>query len=153
MARHVVSADAVINAPAAAAYRVIADYRDGHPRIIPRPPFLDLEVEEGGVGGGTVIRFRMKTFGTTRTMRAAVSEPEPGRVLVESDPTGSPVTTFTVDPVDGGRRARVTISTVIEVGGRLLGWLRRRIITKLLEPVYRREIALLEAVAAERAIE
>jgi hypothetical protein len=152
MARHVVAAQAVIDAPAASAYRVIADYRDGHPRILPRPPFVDLVVEEGGVGVGTVIRFRMRAFGITRTMRATVTEPEAGRVLVETDVAGDVVTTFTVDPVADGRRAKVTISTEMEAGGRLLGWLRRRLVTCFLAPVYAQEIANLEAVAAGRVV-
>jgi hypothetical protein len=145
MGTHRVSAEAVIVAPPDRAFAVLADYRVGHPGILPRPPFVDLVVEEGGVGAGTVIRFRMRAFGVTRTMRAAVTEPDPGRVLVETDVEGKVVTTVTVDPADGGRRARVTISTDIEVGGRLLGWLRRRVADRLLRPVYLREIANLEA--------
>jgi hypothetical protein len=151
MATHRVSAEAVIDAPSDRAYAVLAEYRVGHPSILPRPPFVDVVVEQGGVGAGTVIRFRMKAFGVTRTMRAAVTEPDPGRVLVETDVEGKVVTTFTVDPVEGGRRARVTISTDMEVGGRLLGWLRRRLVDRLLRPVYLREIANLESVAAGRA--
>jgi hypothetical protein len=150
MSRQRLSAEAVIAVPAAAAYAVLADYKDGHARILPRPPFVDLVVEEGGFGAGTVIRFRMKLFGVTRTMRAAVTEPEPGRVLVETDLGGDVVTTFTVEPVEDGRRARVTIATEIEIGGRVLGWLRRRFIDRSLRPVYLREIANLEAVAAGR---
>jgi hypothetical protein len=150
MATHRVSAEAVIDAPPAAAYGVLADYRVGHPSILPRPPFVDLAVEQGGVGTGTVIRFRMRAFGVTRTMRAAVTEPVPGRVLVETDLAGRVVTTFTIDPADDGGRSRVTISTEIEVGGRLLGWLRRRLVDRFLRPVYAQEIANLEQVTAGR---
>src|SRR3954469_3941187 len=128
MARHTISLTAVIDAPAAIAYAVIADYRDGHPPTLPRPPFVSLDVEEGGVGAGTVIRFRMKMLGTTREMRAAITEPEPGRVLVESDPAGAVVSTFTVDHAEGGK-ARVTISTDMKVLGGTLGWLQRRLVT------------------------
>jgi hypothetical protein len=152
MPRHTIEATAVIDAPAPAAYAVIADYRDGHPRILPRPPFVSLDVEEGGVGAGTVIRFRMRVLGTTREMRAAVTEPEPGRVLVESDAAGDVVTTFTVDPVEGGK-AHVTISTDMKVTGWPFGWLQRRLLTRLLRPVYIREIEQLGVVAAERAKE
>ncbi len=151
MPTHLVEAEAEIDAPAALAYAVVADYRDGHPHILPRPPFVSLEVEDGGVGAGTVIRFRMRMLGVTREMRASISEPEPGRVLVESDAAGDVVTTFTVDPVDGGRKARVTIATDMRVRGWPVGWLERRLVTRLLRPVYVREIDLLGAVAAERA--
>lgn len=150
MPHHRLSAEAVIAVPPAAAYAVLADYQDGHARILPRPPLVDLEVEQGGVGAGTVIRFRMKVLGLTRTMRAAVAEPEPGRVLVETDLADDVVTTFTVEPVEDGRRARVTIATEIEIGGRVLGWLRRRLIDRSLRPVYAPEFANLEAVAAGR---
>jgi hypothetical protein len=151
LARHVLSAQAVIDAPPAVAYSLIADYKDGHPRILPPPPFLDLEVEQGGVGAGTVIRFRMRMLWITRTMRAAITEPEPGRVLVETDLAGDVVTTFTVEPAGNGRQSRVTITTEMESGGRLLGWLRRRLVTRFLRPVYAREIANVEAEAAGRA--
>jgi hypothetical protein len=150
MPRHRVAAEAVIDAPPAAAYAVIADYRDGHPHILPRPPFVSLDVEQGGVGAGTVIGFSMRMLGTTRTMRAAITEPEPGRVLVESDLDGDVVSTFTVDPVEDGRKARVTIETELNVLGRPLGWLQRWLVTRLLRPVYVREIAQLEAVVAGR---
>src|SRR5687768_1410472 len=47
MPRHRIEAEAVIDAPAAVAYAIIADYREGHPHILPRPPFVSLDVEEG----------------------------------------------------------------------------------------------------------
>jgi len=42
-------------------------------------------VEEGGIGAGTVIRFQMRILGRLRTFHAAITEPEPGGVLVETD--------------------------------------------------------------------
>jgi hypothetical protein len=151
MPTHRVEAEGVIDAPAVVANAIIADYRDGHPHILPRPPFVSLDVDEGGVGAGTIIRFRMRMLGTTQEMTATVSEPEPGRVLVESDAAGDVVTTFTVEPVDGGRKARVKIATDMRGRGWPLGWLQRPVVTRLLRHVYAREIALLGAVAAERA--
>jgi len=150
MARHTISATAVIDSPAETAYAVIADYWDGHPHILPRPPFVSLDVDEGGVGAGTVIRFRMKMLGSTREMRAAITEPEPGRVLVERDAAGDVVTTFTVEPAEGGK-ARVTIATDMKVPGGPVGWLQKRLITRLLHPVYVREIEQLGRVASEWA--
>lgn len=150
MARHTISASAVIESPAATAYAVIADYRDSHPHILPRPPFVSLDVEEGSIGAGTVIRFRMRMLGTTQEMRAAVTEPEPGRVLVEQDTAGDVVTTFTVEPAEGGK-ARVTISTDMRVPDGPIGWLQKKLITRLLRPVYVREIEQLGRVAGEWA--
>jgi hypothetical protein len=151
MPRHQVSAEAVINAPTGLAYAIIADYHDGHPQIIPRPPFVSLEVEQGGTGAGTVIQFQMRILGRTRTFRAAITEPEPGRVLVETDLDMGAVTTFTVVPVEDGRKSRVVIMTDIETRGGLLGRVERWLVTRLLQPVYRREIDRLEAVASQRA--
>ncbi len=54
-----VSAERAIAVPAEVAYRCIADYRQHHPHILP-PIFSDLQVEEGGVGAGTVIAAKAK---------------------------------------------------------------------------------------------
>ena len=80
-----------------------------------------------------------------------MTEPEPGRVPVETDLGRDVVTTFIVEPVHGGGRARATISTEMGVGGRPLGWLRRRLVSRFLRTVYTRQIAHLEAAAAGRA--
>ena len=95
--KHLISASANIPAPPQRAYSILANYRDEHPRILP-PQFSNLAVEKGGIGAGTVIRFNMRVFGRKRSFRAAVTEPEPGRVLVETDlDTNRAVTTFIVD--------------------------------------------------------
>lgn len=140
------SATAVIQARPQDLYAIIADYHHGHPQIIPKPPFVSLDVEEGGVGQGTVIRAAMRVLGQTQTFRAVVTEPEQGRVLVETNDTGS-VTTFTVDPHPDGRQATVTIATVMDkrpgLGGTIESWL----LPRFLRPVYVRELAQLGQVA------
>jgi hypothetical protein len=151
MPRHQVSAEAVVNVPTGLAYAIIADYRDGHPHILPRPPFVSLEVEQGGTGAGTVIRFQMRVFDQLRTFRAAISEPEPGRVLVETDLDTGTMTTFTVVPTEDRRKSRVIITTEMETRGGLLGYVEQFLVTRLLRPVYQREIERLGAVASERA--
>ena len=138
---------ALLRAPAAQVYATLADYRDRHPRILPRPPFVELAVEQGGVGAGTVINFQMTIAGQTRSYHSLITEPEPGRVLVESDAQAGTVTTFRVEPRDGGASAFVTIETETPVrpglAGRLEGWLA----AQMLRPVYQREMKLLEQVA------
>ena len=138
----------VINAPAAAIYRMIADYRQGHPRIVPPQYFKNLKVVEGGYGNGTVIEFDMVAFGATQHARARVTEPEPGRVLVETDLDRGYVTTFTVAPVQGS--ARVTISTELTVRAGILGEIQRRIFSRYLHRVYRAELAQLTKVMGEK---
>jgi hypothetical protein len=152
MAKHRIAASKLIQAPAGQLYAIIADYRDGHPHILPRPPFVSLEVEEGGTGAGTVINFQMRLMGRLQSTRAAITEPEPGRVLVETVLDQDLVTTFTVDPREGGQHAYVTITTDIAIRDGILGAVQGWLITRMLQPVYERELVQLGAVAAERAV-
>jgi len=147
MSKVVIQESAEIAAPPDAVYRILADYREGHPSILPPRWFTHLHVERGGVGEGTVIRFGMKSGGRVREMRAEVVEPEPGRVLVERglDERGT-VTTFTVDPAGAGA-ARVTIHTTWPATG-VTGFLERLLAPPLLKKVYREELALLAEKAA-----
>ena len=69
-------------------------------------------------------------------MTAAVTEPAPGRVLVETGPGVE--TTFTVEP-ESGQRARVRFDTVMEASG-LLGLLTRVFAPGMLRPLYADEL-------------
>lgn len=102
--------------------------------------FTELVVEKGGVGAGSVIRFTGKMGGRVQTVTATVSEPEPGRVLVESSP--GLVTTFTVEPAGPGQ-ARVRFDTVMEASG-LQGLLARLFAPGMLRPLYAEEMERLE---------
>ena len=146
-----VSASAIINAPARQVYTILADYHDGHPRILPQQYFSALEVKQGGVGAGTALRFQMRASGTTRTFLADVTEPEPGRVLVESnrlenDPASTSVTTFTVDPINRDQQARVTISTALTASN----WLEGLFTTMFLRRVYAQELKQIASLAEEQ---
>ena len=148
--RHVVKVSANIEADPALVYSIIADYRDGHPHILPKA-FSDLVVERGGTGAGTVIRFNVRVLGQTRAYRAAVTEPMPGRVLVERNVSGPPsVTTFTVDPGPGGQGATVTIATELATRSGLLGVVERALSMRVLRPLYEGELVLLAAFARAR---
>ncbi len=146
-----ITATAVVDAPPAVVYGIIADYRGGHPHILPPQYFTAIEVEEGGVGAGTIIRVTMRVLGSTQTFRAAVTEPEPGRVLVERDLASGTATTFTVEPVGGGARTRVTIATALGSRGGIAGWLEKVLTPSLLRPIYAKELEMLREVAAARA--
>src|SRR5215510_10711701 len=138
IATFVVSRTAEIGAPADRLYGIIADYRNGHPRILP-PAFTGLTVEAGGVGAGTRIRVGMRVLGRVMTFPAEVSEPNPGRVLVERNFGDRPsVTTFTVDRLDPAR-SRVTISTELPARAGILGRLERFFTRRFLEPIYAAE--------------
>lgn len=145
-----VRASARVKAPAEVVYGIIADYRNGHPQILPRQYFEWLEVEQGGRGAGTVIRFQMRVLGQTRVLRAVVTEPEPGRVLVETDTSGvGPVTTFTVEQEGSG--THVSFSTELTSAGGLLGVVERFVLSRILRRIYARELEQLGRVAVERA--
>ncbi|HEX6069335.1 MAG TPA: SRPBCC family protein [Longimicrobiaceae bacterium] len=147
MGEPAVSATALIPAAPPDVYAILADYREGHDRIIPRPPFVSLEVEQGGVGAGTVIRVRLRLLGRVVAYRAVVTEPVPGRILAETNENGY-MTSFTVERTEEGGVSRVTIATETPRRGRVATALERWLLTRLLRPVYVRELELLAGVAA-----
>lgn len=149
MAQITIRASAVMQAPPAAVYGVLADYHEGHPGILPRPPFGKLVVESGGTGAGTVFRVTTRRGLGMITYRMAVTEPEPGRLLVETDRDSDLVSTFRVEPAQGGH-SRVTITTKYTRGG-IAGWLESVLLPTLAGPIYRKEIANLERVARARS--
>ncbi len=139
-----VEASGKVGASAADAYRMIADYRVGHTLIIPPRYFRNLRVEEGGYGAGTVITYDLIAFGKSSHARARVTEPEPGRVLVETDLERGAVTSFIVDPISAAK-SRVTITTDIPMRSGLVGLVERVVIRRFLKRVYVAELALLDA--------
>lgn len=152
MAIHRVSASRQIAAPARKVYDIIADYHNGHPRILPKPYFLSLNVEKGGYGAGTVINFQMQLMGRIQSFHSSITEPEPGHTLVETDSNTGAITTFTIDPRSTGKEALVTITTTTTVPDGVLGKVQGWLTTRLLHPIYEKELAQLAAVAAEQGI-
>ena len=108
MAKVQASAERTIDAPADAVYGYLADMHQ-HPHFLP-PAFSDFQVVEGGVGAGTVTTFAVTAGGRTRNYRMNVTEPAPGRTLVESDANSSLVTTFNVEPQGGKSLVRIHTS-------------------------------------------
>jgi hypothetical protein len=91
----------------------------------------------------------MRSFGRVQQFHAQVSEPEPGPVLCETYPDLAMATTFTVDPVDGGRNSRVTIATRYTKAG-LAGWIERWLAAGFLRAVYAAELRELAVQASAR---
>src|SRR5262245_65345421 len=147
MPKHQATESVIIAARAERVYAILADYRVGHPGILPQPPFHSYELEAGGQGAGTVIRFKMTALGRTENFRGVVTEPEPGRVLVETYVDTRTVTTFTVEPHGDGTYCRVAFATDLETRGGLAGVLERFFITRFLRKTYRREMKNLAAAA------
>jgi len=143
-----VKATAILNARAEDVYVSIADYRHGHPNIIPAA-FSDLQVEQGGYGEGTIIRFKTKVLGVEQAFYQRVSEPEPGRVIVEQDIDSAQnfITTFVVNPVEDDQKSLVEISTTLNTSPGLTGIIERIVILMINPRLYRKELQLLEAFA------
>jgi hypothetical protein len=142
--------DRVIGAAPSRVYAILADYRHSHPRILPKDFFKSVEVVEGGQGAGTILRVRGRLLGLTRELRMRVAEPEPGRVLTETDLKSGLVTIFTVES-RGAAACKVSISSIWEARTGLLGFLERLLIPRVMRRVYQDELALLETIATAAA--
>jgi uncharacterized protein YndB with AHSA1/START domain len=146
MAKVEASAERTIDAPADAVYGYLADMNQ-HPRFLP-PAFSDFQVEEGGVGAGTVTSFTIAAGGRKRAYRMRVTEPAPGRTLVESDANSSLVTTFNVEPQDG--RSLVRISTSWDGAAGVGGFFERTFAPRALRRMFLDELDRLNTYARDQ---
>ena len=74
-----------------------------------------------------------------------VAEPEPGRVLTESDLNSSAVTTFTVAAQPGNEQCRVRIETSWQGAGGIGGFFERLFAPRVLRRLYADELGRLDA--------
>ena len=148
MGKITVVKEGAVGAPAELTYRLIAD--DEHHRHILPEAFSDFEVLEGGVGAGTLHRFKIAAGGKLREYVMRVDEPEPGRVISETDQNSSLVTTFTVTPA-GATACAVQIQTQWNGAGGIGGFFERTFAPKVLRKMYAEELAKLDAYAREQA--
>lgn len=140
---------AKVNAPAEKVYAVLANYHTGHPSILPPRYFKSLQVVEGGIGAGTVVDVDMEVYGVKAHYHLTVSEPEPGHILQEEDPSLGALTTFTVNPI-GPAEADVTIDTTMRAAPGIKGWIEKRMNPPIMRRIYREELAQLNTVATEQ---
>ena len=147
----IVEATRIVDAPPAAAYNVFRDYNVGHQAVLPKPEFESMIVEKGGVGAGTVIYLTTRLFGQTQHLRQVVTEPEPGRVLMEQDVDSALFTHFIIDPLDEGRRAVVTLHTEFPNPGGITGLIMRLIQPAIMRGLYKRELENLANYLRENA--
>lgn len=148
MKTQIASATKTIPAPAQEIYTIIADYQALHPMMLPKEYFLSLAVEQGGFGEGTIINFKMRILGQTQSFRSLITEPEPGRRLVETDIRSQTATSFLVLPTGNGQQSRVNISTELKDRHIVEGFVARM----LLQKVYRKELDNLARLAEDRSI-
>lgn len=143
-----VAAQRTVGAPAAAVYGYLSDYRRHHAEFLP-PAFSGFEVEQGGTGAGTVVRFTVSAGGRSRLYRMEVTEPEPGRVLAETDTGSSLVTVFTVTP-EGGDRSLVRIETSWEGAGGVRGLFEKMFAPPAMRRIYDDELRRLDGYARQQ---
>jgi hypothetical protein len=141
-----VQSELTVDARQAALFKLVADY-DGRPRYLP-PSFEDWRVEQGGLGGGTVVTYRLRTGRRERAYRIAVEEETVGSVLVERDAGSSLATTWTLVP-DGRDRTVVRITTTWKGAGGIGGLFERQFAPPALRRVHGDLLARLARLAAE----
>jgi uncharacterized protein YndB with AHSA1/START domain len=146
MAKVVASAERGIDAPADEVYSYLADMHQ-HQRFLP-PAFSDFQIEQGGIGAGTVTRFKITAGGRTRSYRMQVSEPVPGQTLVETDTGSSLITTFNVTPHDS--KSLVNITTSWDGASGIGGFFERTFAPRALHRLYLDELDRLNTYATEQ---
>ena len=128
MARVTSTAARVIAAPVATVRAALADYEQVRPRIL-TAEFSNYGVESGGHGAGTRAHWQLAaTKKRVRDCLVEVDEPSDGSI-VERDANSSMITTWTVEPAEGGgSRVRTTTTWKARAGsaGSSSGRSRRR---------------------------
>ena len=142
-----ITEDVLVNAPAQQVYDILADYHVGHREILPKQYFKEMTVLEGGKGAGTKLKIEMEVMGNQSTFHLVVTEPEPGRILEESDATAGISTVFTVEPRNGGAQSWVEIRSTNRGKPGLMGWLEQKVVTAVTKRIYREELANLNEYA------
>jgi hypothetical protein len=130
-----VKSEEVVDAPPEAVYAALKDYRQIRPQIL-TPNFLDYQVEQGGVGKGTVIDYRLKAGGRERPYHMQVDETVRGKVLTERDTNSSLITRWTLLPLNGGKKTQVSLSSEWEGGSGIRGFFERTFAPMGLRRIY-----------------
>jgi uncharacterized protein YndB with AHSA1/START domain len=145
MAKVSASAERSIDAPADQVYSYLADMHL-HQQFLP-PAFSDFKIEQGGVGTGTVTSFKITAGGRTRSYRMQVTEPTPGRTLVETDTGSSLVTRFDVTPQ--GDKSLVSVTTSWDGASGVGGFFERTFAPPAVRRIYAEALDRLNAYATE----
>lgn len=133
-------------------YAILSNYVEHHPAILPKPYFEELKVEQGGIGAGTVLHVGMSVMGVKKSFHLVVSEPQPGRVLVEADEAQGLVTTFTVEPLNGGSQSRVTIASDSRPSPGFAGMMEKLMNPPVTRRIYKKELQQLAEYARRKQV-
>jgi hypothetical protein len=124
MSKIQVKSERVVNAKPEEVFDVIKDYKEKRPLFL-TSNFLDYQVEKGGKGDGTVVRYRLQAAKRERPYRMQVNELVKGQAIQERDTNSSLVTTWMVSPLEGGRQSKVSVVTDWEGGKGVGGFFER----------------------------
>jgi hypothetical protein len=128
-------------------FTALADYVNVRPNIL-APEFTDYQVLERGVGAGTRIGYNLHaTKKRVRAVEAAVTEPTPGRQLLETDSRSSLLVLWDVVAADGGG-SRVTVRVNWQGAGGVGGFFERRFAPAGIRRIYTTELGRLGTVLA-----
>ena len=133
----------LIQASPATVYSILTDYHKAHPAILPKQYFKEILVKKGGQGAGTEFHLTMEIFGAKRNYDMTVSEPEPGRMLVEMDPVSGTTTYFVVDPTANPQECRMTIKSDATLSKGLAGWFEKLMYVPISKHIYKQELQIL----------
>jgi hypothetical protein len=84
----------------------------------------------------------MRVLGAEQSFYQRVSEPEPGRVLVEQDIDSAQqvTTTFKVTPLEQGQKSHVEISTTMHPSPGVRGLVERILVPMINFRIYQKEL-------------
>ncbi|MEO8608623.1 MAG: SRPBCC family protein [Chloroflexota bacterium] len=133
----------IIDAHPEQVYAVIRDYQVGHPAILPKA-FTGLRVVKGGQGEGTEMFVDMKVYGQEFHYHQVVTEPEPGRTIVETEVETGQFSRFTFEPVNGGKQTKVTIFSEFPVSPGLKGLVEKLFQPSMAARMYLEELHILD---------
>ena len=147
MAHIHVQAEQTVNASPEEVYAFLKDYTK-RPQILTEN-YLNYKVEEGGIGAGTVVTYRLHAANRERGYRIQVSDPGTGKTLQESDAGSSLVTTWTMTPEAGSQKTRVQVTSDWEGGKGVGGFFEKTFAPLGLKRIYTEILGKLAAKFAE----
>jgi hypothetical protein len=146
MAHIHVQAEQTVNARPEEVYAFLKDYTK-RPQIL-TDNYLNYTVEEGGIGAGTVVTYRLHAARRERGYRIQVSDPGTGQTLQESDTGSSLVTSWTITPIANNQQTRVQITSDWEGGKGVGGFFEKTFAPLGLKRIYTEILGKLAATFA-----
>ena len=131
---------AIIEAEPALIYAIFVDFEEAHIAILPKPYFEKIVLKEGGLGAGTIYDLHMNIFGAKSQAEMHVSEPNPGRTLLEESQDGRVKTTIEVIPINGSTASHVTIQSDFAQSPGLGGFMEKIFIPFIIRHIYKKEL-------------